>query len=329
MKIAVLGAGAWGTAIAIHLSTRHEVRLWARDSSHVSTLRSERVNRRYLPGFSFPPALALADDLAAALADADLLLAAVPTNGLRSTLRSVVKAAGRAAPIVWLCKGFEAGRAVLPHQICAEELAAGAPRAVLSGPSFAQEVVRGLPAALTLASSDVDFARNTARALHGDRLRVYRSDDVIGVETAGAVKNVIAIAAGVCDGLELGLSARAALITRGLAEMTRLGVALGGRTETFMGLAGAGDLILTCTGDLSRNRRVGLEIARGAPLADVLSGLGHTAEGVLTARAVLSLAADRGIEMPITRAVCRVLDDSGQARAAVQELLARELRSEY
>jgi glycerol-3-phosphate dehydrogenase (NAD(P)+) len=328
MKIAVLGAGAWGTAVAIYLGARHEVRLWARDAALVGAMRAERVNRRYLPGFPIPTGLSLSDDLSAALSGADLALAAVPTNGLRSTLRGM-KDAARAMPLVWLCKGFEAGKAVLPHQVCAEELAAGVPRAVLSGPSFAEEVARGLPAALTLASTDAEFARDTARALHGATLRIYRSEDVVGVETAGAVKNVMAIAAGVSDGLQLGLSARAALITRGLAEMTRLGVALGGRAETFMGLAGAGDLILTCTGDLSRNRRVGLELARGVPLADVLSGLGHTAEGVLTARAVANLAASRSIEMPITRAVCRVLDDPRQARATVQELLARELKSEY
>jgi glycerol-3-phosphate dehydrogenase (NAD(P)+) len=304
------------------------VRLWARDASLAGALQSERVNRRYLPGFPLPAALALEGDLAAALSGAELMLAAIPTNGLRATLRAV-KSAGRSSPLVWLCKGFEAEHATLPHQICAEELAASVPRAVLSGPSFAEEVARGLPAALTLASSDADFARDAAAAIHGATLRVYRSEDVVGVETAGAVKNVIAIAAGVSDGLELGLSARAALITRGLAEMTRLGVTLGGRAETFMGLAGAGDLILTCTGDLSRNRRVGLALARGASLQEVLSGLGHTAEGVLTARAVANLAASRKIEMPITRAVCRVLDDPRQARAAVQELLARELKAEY
>lgn len=327
MKIAVLGAGAWGTAITIYLSARHEVRLWARDATLVAAMRAERVNRRYLPGFAIPAALTIADDLALALSGADLAIAAVPTNGLRATLQAM-KNAAHATPVVWLCKGFEAGKAVLPHQICAEELVAGVPRAVLSGPGFAEEVARGLPAAVTLASNDADFARDTANALHGKTLRIYRSEDVVGVETAGAVKNVIAIAAGVSDGLALGLSARAALMTRGLAEMTRLGVALGGRAETFMGLAGVGDLILTCTGDLSRNRRVGLELARGASLDRVLSELGHTAEGVLTARAVATLAESRGIEMPITRAVCRVLENPSQAHAAVQELLSRELKAE-
>jgi glycerol-3-phosphate dehydrogenase (NAD(P)+) len=328
MRIAVLGAGAWGTAIGINLAARHEVRLWARDPALVAALRADGANRRYLPGFKLPPALVPVADLARALDGAELILAAVTTGGLRATLRAV-RAAGRAAPLVWLCKGFESGQAQLPHQVCAEEWPDSVPRAALSGPSFAEEVAQGLPAALALASTDGGFARAAARDLHGPTLRIYLSEDVVGVAAAGAIKNVMAIAAGVSDGLGLGLSARAALITRGLAEMTRLGVALGGRSETFMGLAGVGDLLLTCTGDLSRNRRVGLALARGAALAEVLAGLGHTAEGVNTARAVAELAQVLKVEMPITRAVCRVLDDPRQARAAVQELLAREQKAEY
>ena len=328
MKIAVLGAGAWGTAISINLCSRHEVRLWTRSTAQIEALRADRANRRYLPDISLPPAIELTGELGRALDGAELMLAAVTINGLRSTLRSV-RSTGQGTPLVWLCKGFESGQARLPHQVCAEEMASGVARAVLSGPGFAEEVARGLPAALVLASTDAGFAGEAARALHGAALRIYPSEDVIGVEVAGAVKNVMAIAAGVSDGLELGFSARAALITRGLAEMTRLGVALGGRAETFMGLAGAGDLILTCTGDLSRNRRVGLALARGVPLAEVLAGLGHTAEGVLTARAVVRLARERKVEMPITHAVCRVLDDPRQARAAVQDLLAREQKAEY
>lgn len=328
MKIAVLGAGAWGTAISIVLSTRHEVMLWARNAALIGALRAERSNRRFLPGFDFPAALRLTEHLSQVLEGAELILVAVATDGLRPVVKAV-RACGGGTPLVWLCKGFESGAAHLPHQVCAEELAPGVPRAVLSGPSFAQEVAKGLPAALTLASTDAGFARDASRALHGPTMRIYPSGDVPGVEAAGAVKNVMAIAAGVSDGLELGLSARAALITRGLAEMTRLGVALGGRPETFMGLAGAGDLILTCTGDLSRNRKVGLALARGTPLPEVLAGLGHTAEGVPTARAVAALAAKLKIDMPITRAVCRVLDDPGQARAAVQDLLAREQKAEY
>jgi glycerol-3-phosphate dehydrogenase (NAD(P)+) len=328
MKIAVLGAGAWGTAMAIALCARHDTRLWARDAALVAALRAERVNRRYLPGHALPAPIVLEERLDAALEGTELLLLAVTTDGLCDVLRRI-RAAGTGASLVWLCKGFESRQGRLPHELCAEELASEVPRAVLSGPSFAEEVARGLPAALVLASPDAGFAREAARAIHGASLRIYPSDDLIGVEAAGAVKNVMAIASGVSDGLALGLSARAALITRGLAEMTRLGVALGGRAETFRGLAGAGDLILTCTGDLSRNRRVGLALARGTPLAEILSGLGHTAEGVNTARAVAGIAAKHGIEMPITRAVCRVLDDPAQARAVVQDLLAREQKAEY
>jgi glycerol-3-phosphate dehydrogenase (NAD(P)+) len=302
--------------------------LGARDATLLAAMRASRSNQRYLPGFELPPALALADDLAAALGGAELILAAVTTNGLRALLREM-RATDGDAPLVWLCKGFESGQAKLPHQICAEELPPAESRAVLSGPSFAQEVAQGLPAALTLASSDAAFARSAARALHGAALRIYVSDDVAGVEVAGAVKNVIAIAAGISDGLGLGLNARAALITRGLAETTRLGLALGGRAETFMGLAGVGDLMLTCTGDLSRNRQVGLALARGTQPAAILAGMGRIAEGVFTARAVARVADELGIEMPITRAVCRVLDDPRLARAVVQELLAREQKSEY
>jgi glycerol-3-phosphate dehydrogenase (NAD(P)+) len=328
MKIAILGAGAWGTALGIALCGRHEVRLWGRDAAHIEAMRRERANARHLPGFALPGALGLFDRLEAALEGAELMLAAVTTGGLRATLRRV-RAAGGSAPLVWLCKGFEPGGERLPHEVCAEELREATPRGVLSGPSFAAEVARGLPTALTLASADAAFAREAAAALHAPALRVYRSEDVVGVEIAGAVKNVMAIAAGVSDGLGLGFNARAALIARGLAEMMRLAVALGGRAETIMGLAGAGDLILTCTGDLSRNRRVGLALARGEPLDSALAVLGHPAEGAFSARAAARLADRLGIEMPITRAVCRVLDDPALARSVVQELLAREQKSEY
>jgi glycerol-3-phosphate dehydrogenase (NAD(P)+) len=328
MKIAVLGAGAWGTATGIILSHRHEITLWARDAALIASLRVAGSNQRYLPGFPLPSTLALETDIVRALAGTDLVLAAVATNGLRATLR-LVAGAGAVTPLVWLCKGFESGSARLPHQVCAEELGSDVRCGVLSGPSFAEEVARGLPAALTLASADAGFARATAQALHGPALRVYSSDDVVGVEVGGAVKNVMAIAAGVSDGLALGYNARAALITRGLAEMTRLGVALGGRPETFMGLTGIGDLVLTCTGDLSRNRRVGLALARGEPLPAVLAAIGHEAEGVHSARAVARVAHELKVEMPITSAVCRVLDDPAAARNAVQELLAREQKSEH
>jgi glycerol-3-phosphate dehydrogenase (NAD(P)+) len=328
MRIAVLGAGAWGTAMAISLAQRHAIRLWTRDSAQCAAMRHTRVNEKYLPGFTFPAGLDITDDLRAALTAAELVLLAVTTAGLRETVRRA-NAADAQVPLVWLCKGFEPGHAKLPHDVCADEVDAARDRAVLSGPSFAEEVARGLPTAVTLASRRPEFARQAALALHSPALRVYSSEDLVGVEVAGAVKNVMAIAAGICDGLAYGHNARAALITRGLAEITRLGVALGGHTETFMGLAGAGDLILTCTGDLSRNRRVGLKLARGEPLANILAELGHVAEGVNTARELEGLARDLGVDMPITRAVCRVLADPGQARTAVGELLQRPPRAEH
>lgn len=326
MTIAVLGAGAWGTAMAAHLAARHTVTLWTRDSAHAARLRDKRENNHYLPSVALPPALVVVSDIDAALRDAQLILAATATAGLRDTLERVA-AAGASVPVVWLCKGFEREQALLPHQICAAVL----PRAtcgVLSGPSFALEVARGQPTALTLASTDADFARAAARELHGGSLRVYSANDVIGVEVAGAVKNVMAIATGICDGLGLGLNARAALMTRGLAEITRLGVALGGRTETFMGLAGVGDLILTCTGDLSRNRRVGLRLAEGKSPDEILAELGHVAEGVYSAREVARIARERGIDMPITDAVCRVLDAPAIAAQVARALLSRDPKSE-
>jgi len=262
-----------------------------------------------------------------ALAQCDLAIVGATVAGLRPTLK-LVAAAHRPIPAIWLCKGFEADTAQLPHQVAADELPPRVARGVLSGPSFAQEVARGVPAAVTLAASDLGFATAMARELHGARLRIYSSDDVAGVEVGGAVKNVIAIGAGICDGLGFGESARAALITRGLAEVTRLGLRLGGRLETFMGLAGVGDLILTCTGSLSRNRQVGLRLAGGKPLATILADLGHVAEGVHTAREVRNLAERTGVDMPISDAVCRVLHESLAPAAAVEMLLAREPRQE-
>jgi glycerol-3-phosphate dehydrogenase (NAD(P)+) len=326
MKIAILGAGAWGTAIAISVAPRHAVTLWTRSAAHFDAMRSSGINAKYLPGISLPRSLELTADGESAVRAADLLILAVPTSGLRPTL--AYSRLNPGAPVVLLCKGFEPGAAKLPHEVCAEVLDPETASATLSGPSFAEEVARGLPTAVTLASRDADVARDAARALHSQAFRVYSGDDVVGVEVAGAVKNVMAIAAGICDGLGYGHNARAALITRGLAEITRFGVALGGRAETFMGLAGAGDLILTCTGDLSRNRRVGLWLAQGVTLPAILAELGHVAEGVNSARELGRVAAALGLDMPITRAVCRVLDDAAQARAAADELLQREQKRE-
>ncbi|MDN5836214.1 MAG: NAD(P)-dependent glycerol-3-phosphate dehydrogenase [Nitrosospira sp.] len=333
MRIAILGAGAWGTALAISLSANfnsgssHQVTLWTRSPNHLAELVSQRINRRYFPDFPLPGSLRLTSALDAAVGFAELILIVVSIAGLRQTFRGIA-ACGKAVPVVWGCKGFEAQSARLPHQVAQEEYAGVAPCGVLSGPSFAQEVARGLPAALTLASHDEEFSRSIATQLHTARLRVYSSRDVIGVETGGAVKNVISIAAGISDGLGFGHNARAALITRGLAEITRLGLKLGGRMETFMGLTGMGDLILTCTGDLSRNRRVGLLLAAGHPLPDILRELGHTAEGVSTAREVLRLSQKLKVEMPITKAVCNILYDGVAARTAVEELLNREPKTE-
>ena len=330
MRIGYLGAGAWGTALAINLlknsNSRHEITLWTNDPGHCAELIQERTNRQFLPGFSLPESLKLTSDFNVAV-KADLALIVVPTAGLRETLRAIVSC-GKAIPIIWGGKGFEAESAKLPHQIVLEEYEGVAPSGVLSGPSFAQEVAQGLPAALTLASGDEEFSKNTAAQIHSSRLRVYSSNDTIGVETGGAIKNVITIAAGISDGMGLGHNARAALITRGLAEISRLGIKLGGRMETFMGLTGAGDLMLTCTGDLSRNRQVGLMLAAGKSLSDILQALGHVAEGVYTARAVLKLSQDLDIDMPITQAVCSILNDEVPPKKALEALLSREQKIE-
>ena len=327
MKIAVLGAGAWGTALAINLAARHEVCLWTRNPAQFAEMSEARSNPRYLPGFDFPDSLQVELKLDRALDRADLVLAVVPTSGFRQVLKQMA-ALGAKMPLIWACKGFEAGTAKLPHQVVAEELDGKIQCGVLSGPSFAQEVAKGLPTALTLASRDETFAHAMALELHSPRLRVYSSPDVVGVEVGGAVKNVMAIAAGISDGMGYGYNARAALITRGLAEIGRLGVAMGGRPETFMGLTGAGDLILTCTGDLSRNRTVGLRLARGEKLEAILGDLGHIAEGVNSAAEVLRLAQNMDVEMPITRAVCRVLFEGLPPGKAVEALLNREPKAE-
>ena len=327
MRIAVLGAGAWGTALALSLCPRHQVTLWIWDRAQLEEMRALRENARFLPGFPLPDELTLEGDAATALTVAEFALVAVPTSALRETFRRIA-ASGRRLPVVWASKGFEADSAKLPHQVAEDELTGSVPLGVLSGPSFALEVAQGLPTAITLASRDHEFAVATAQQLHTPRLRVYSSDDLVGAEVGGAVKNVIAIAAGVADGLGFGYNARAALITRGLAEITRLGLQLGGRMETFMGLAGAGDLILTCTGDLSRNRKVGLLLAENRPLEDILKELGHVAEGVYTARAVQTLAKAQGVDLPITRAVCRLLFEGSAPGAVVEDLLARQPRAE-
>ncbi len=327
MKIAVLGAGAWGTALALAgAHAGHEVLLWARNPQQAVEMQRTRCNARYLPGIDLPAALRIDADHASALAHAEggLTVIATPMAGLRLSLLDLP--AGRAA--LWLCKGFEAGCGALGHEV-AREVRPGMRCGVLSGPSFAQEVAQGLPTALVAASSDAELAAAAVSAFHGESLRVYTSDDVVGVEVGGAVKNVLAIATGIVDGMAgAGLNARAALITRGLAEMTRLGLALGARAETFMGLSGLGDLVLTATGELSRNRRVGLGLAAGRTLAQTVAELGHVAEGVLSAATVLARARSLGVEMPITAAVVDVLEGRMAPAQAMAALMARHARSE-
>lgn len=326
-RIAVFGAGAWGTALAQAFSATHEVCLWGRDRAHLDMIARTRENQRYLPGVHLHENLRVESDFARAAQNADLHLVVTPLGGLRDTVRELHRVQPT-TPLLWACKGLEAGSGRLPHEIIAEELGPGSASGVLTGPSFAAEVARGQPTAITLAAVDEAFARHWVATLHQPHLRIYANTDLVGCEIGGAIKNVIAIAAGVSDGMGFGLNARAALITRGLAEIARLAEALGGRGETLMGLAGMGDLILTCTGDLSRNRRVGLELARGSTLDDILRTLGHVAEGVSTAREVVRLAQRSAAEMPICEAVDALLHQGLDARAAVERLLARDPRHE-
>jgi len=335
-NITVLGAGAWGTAVAIALAARHDVLLWGRNPAQMARSAAARENTDYLPGFPFPEGLQVSADFEAALAHVTdaaatpgatpLLIAACPVAGLRPLLQALK---GRPIPnIVWLCKGFEYDTGLLPHQVVNDVLGEGVAGAALSGPSFAQEVARGLPCALTVASASSELRERVVSLVHGGNMRVYSCDDMVGVEVGGAVKNILAIATGAADGLGLGLNARAALITRGLAEITRLGTALGGHAGTFMGLTGMGDLILTCTGDLSRNRRVGLALAEGKQLDTIVRELGHVAEGVPCAKAVRELARRMGVDMPITNAVAGVLFDGIPAAEMAGQLLARDPRNE-
>jgi glycerol-3-phosphate dehydrogenase (NAD(P)+) len=331
MQITIIGAGAWGTALAIAASRQpldHRVSLHARDAAQAKAMQQQRRNERYLPGIELPAALTITsgplDQLVAKSRPEDLFIIATPMAGLRGTLQALQ---GSTASVAWLCKGFEAETGLMPHEVQAQvapALLAGA----LNGPSFAQEVARAQPTALVAASPHASVRDALVKAFHGSALRVYANEDIVGVEVGGAVKNVLAIATGLCDGLDLGLNARAALITRGLAEMTRLGVALGAKPETFMGLSGLGDLVLTATGDLSRNRKVGLLLAQGLSLEQAVASLGHVAEGVYSARTVWLRAQSLGVDMPITEAVVALLDGRLQAREAVQVLMGRGPRGE-
>jgi glycerol-3-phosphate dehydrogenase (NAD(P)+) len=330
--VAIVGAGAWGTALAVHLAgvaAPPALRLWARDPVAARTIATSRENSRYLPGIAIAAEIDVVSELARAIAGASLVIVATPIGaltGIVQALRMQTK-----APLAWLGKGFVAAAeppgVALAHRVIAPMWPA--PVGVISGPSFAEEVARGLPTAISVAATDPDLAQSLAQRLRGDTLRAYVSDDLTGTEVGGAVKNVLAIAAGASDGLGFGNNARAALITRGLAETARLAVALGGRRETLTGLSGLGDLVLTCTGDLSRNRRVGLGLGRGEALAAILAGLGHVAEGVSAAQAAHTLAGALGVDLPICEAVYRVLYEDLPPRRAVEALLAREPGPEF
>jgi glycerol-3-phosphate dehydrogenase (NAD(P)+) len=331
LRISVLGAGAWGTALAIHLSKLHPTKLWARNSGHVSGMKKAQSNPLYLGDFKFPPLLEISDDLGAALTDIDLIVCAVPTSGFRQILKSI-NGINQSATVIWANKGLEQGSAKLPHEIALEEL--GDPKdtnrhwGLVSGPSFAAELVRSLPTALTLASTSKETTALAANSFHHHNLRVYTSQDVVGASVGGALKNVIAIASGISDGMGFGNNARAALITRGLAEISRFGFHLGANQETFSGLAGSGDLVLTCTGEYSRNREVGIQLAKGRPLETILKNLGHVAEGVYTATEVMRRIDNIDIEMPITSEVNNVIQLGKSPKDAVLDLLGRSIKPE-
>lgn len=324
-SIAVLGAGSWGTALALLLARNGlPVYLWGHDSARMATIAHERKNTRYLPDFPFPDNLYIRSDLPELISEVKRVLVVVPSHVFRKTLEAIKPNLNPDAIVLWATKGLETGTHALLSEVADDVLPGGLATAVISGPTFAEEVAGNLPTALTIASKDLAVAEQVAGWLHNGRVRIYTSEDMIGVQLGGAIKNVMAIAAGISDGLGFGANARAALITRGLAELTRLGVAMGGQQETFMGLAGAGDLILTCTDDQSRNRRVGIALGEGKFLAEILEAIGQAAEGVLTARELYLLAQEKGVEMPITEQVYRVLYEDLQPRQAVEALLQRE-----
>jgi glycerol-3-phosphate dehydrogenase (NAD(P)+) len=324
----VIGAGSWGTALAIQLAREgHPTQLWGRDGAQLDAMRRARRNVRYLPDAGFPVALQIADDLRRALESARDALIAVPSHAFRATLESIKPFLGPETRIAWATKGFEIATGLLPHQI-AHELLGTRPGAVLSGPTFAKEVGAGLPTAMTVASRDERFAKELARSLSGPNFRAYTQTDIMGVEVGGAVKNVIAIGSGIADGMGFGANTRVALITRGLAEMMRLGVKLGAARETFMGLAGLGDLVLTCTDDQSRNRRFGMALGRGQSISHAADAIHQVVEGLPAARAVCAVAQRLTVDMPICQEVYRVTHEGKPVQAAVQALMGREMRSE-
>jgi glycerol-3-phosphate dehydrogenase (NAD(P)+) len=328
--IAILGAGSWGTALAIQFArTSRPTLLWGRDTVQMHDLARERCNRRYLPDARFPPSLTIETDLALALSAAHDVVVSVPSHALRGVLQDIAAHPGsHRLRLAWATKGFELTTGLLPHQVAEQVLGCDVPTAVISGPTFAREVGAGLPTAMTIAADDEDFARDLAASISSHNFRAYTSTDVTGVEIGGAVKNVMAIGAGISDGLGFGANTRIALITRGLVEMMRLGVALGAHKETFMGLAGLGDLVLTCTDNQSRNRRFGLALAAGSSISDSQKAIGQVVEGVLAARAVREVAARAQVEMPICEQLYRVIHEGLPPQAAAKELMSRALKPE-
>ncbi len=327
--LAVLGAGSWGTALAIQYSRAgRPTRLWARDHVHVAEMARSRVNARYLPDAAFPTGMVTADSLEDALADGADVLVSVPSHALRGVLGQLRALPTPPRRLCWATKGFEQASGLLPHQVVAEVFGDTTPVAVLSGPTFAKEVAAGLPTAMVVAGTDREFATALARSIASDTFRAYLSADIVGVEVGGAVKNALAIGAGISDGLGYGANTRIALITRGLSEMVRLGVALGAEKDTFMGLAGMGDLVLTCTDDQSRNRRMGLALARGRGQEEALAEIGQVVEGIYAARAVRDVALRHGVDMPIVEQIYRVIYAAAEPRSAVTALMARRLKSE-
>ena len=327
--IGIVGAGSWGTALAILLARNgRPVRLWSVDKSELDPLPADRENKRYLPGVRFPDALGIEFELEKLVAACDDLLVVVPSHGFRSTLQQIAACKPKNLRLAWATKGFEIESGKLLHEVARETLGDAVPFAVLSGPTFAREVARGMPTAVTIAANDAGFAADLAQAVASPVFRAYTSDDLTGVEVGGTVKNIIAIGTGISDGLGFGANARAALITRGLAEITRLGLRLGAKAETFQGLAGLGDLVLTCTDDQSRNRRMGLGLASGKSREQVAKDIGQVVEGVYAAEAVHVLAARLKVEMPISEQLYRILHQGLDPRAAVEALMSRALKQE-
>jgi len=328
-SVAVLGSGSWGTALAVHLArTGQRAILWGIETEELASMARERVNHRYLPGVALPDGVEIEHDFARAVAEADQLLVVVPSHAFREVLLRAAPLLRPGQRVAWATKGFELSTGKLPNQVALEVLGPGVPTAVLSGPTFAKEVGAGLPTAMTVASRDADFAMALARSLSDQNFRAYASGDMIGVEVGGATKNVLAIGAGISDGLGYGANTRIALITRGLAEMMRLGAALGADKETFMGLAGLGDLVLTCTDDQSRNRRCGLALAAGKSSEEAQREIGQVVEGVLAARPVHEVSRQVGVEMPISEEVYRVLYEGKPPREAVRALMGRSVKAE-